>query len=65
MGQQSGTALSYGVGRSQGLDPQLLWLWHRPVAVTPIRLLGWELPEALGAALKSEKKEEMKKGRKE
>ena len=34
-------------------DPTLLWLWHRPASVAPIQPLAWELPFALGAALKS------------
>jgi len=29
-------AVSCGVGQRCGLDPELLWLWHRPAA--PIRL---------------------------
>ena len=33
-------------------DPVLLWLWCRPAAAALIRPLGWELPYALGAALK-------------
>ena len=33
-------------------DPMFLWLWHRPVAADPIRLLAWEPPYAMGAALK-------------
>ena len=28
--------VSYGVGHRLGLDPMLLWLWHRPAAVAPI-----------------------------
>ena len=32
--------------------PALLWLWCRPVAVTPIRPLAWEPPYVAGAALK-------------
>ena len=34
-------------------DLALLWLWHRPAAVAPIRPLAWEPPYAAGAALKS------------
>lgn len=34
----------------------LLWLWHRPVATTPIRPLAWESPYTTGAALKKDKK---------
>ena len=37
-------------------DLVLLWLWCRPAAVVPIRPLAWELPYALGVALKSKKK---------
>ena len=32
--------------------PLLLWLWCRPAAVAPIRLLAWEFPHAMHAALK-------------
>ena len=55
-GSGSGIAMSCGVGRTGGLDPALLWLWHRPAAVAPIRPLTWEPPYTLGAALKSKKK---------
>ena len=34
--------VSCGVGRRRGLDPVLLWLWRRPVAIALIRLLAWE-----------------------
>ena len=30
-------------------------LWHRPAAPAPIRPLAWELPYAMGAALKKVK----------
>ena len=33
-------------------DPELLWLWCRPAAAAPIQLLAWELPYAMGGALK-------------
>ena len=33
-------------------DPELLWLWCRPAATAPIRLLAWESPYAEDAALK-------------
>ena len=39
------------VGRRCGLDPVLLWLWCRPVAVAPIGPLAWEPPYAKSAAL--------------
>ena len=49
--------MSCGVGRRFGLDPMLLllWLWRRPAAIAPIQPLAWELPYAVGAALKSKK----------
>ena len=47
-----GVAVSCGVGCRHGLDPVLLWLWHRPVAAAPIRPLAWEPPYAMGVALK-------------
>ena len=49
MGSIPGFALWVG-------DPALLWLWHRPAAVAPIRLLIWELPYATPVALKKKKK---------
>ena len=30
---KDGVAVSCGVGRRSGLDPTLLWLWCRPVAL--------------------------------
>ena len=42
--------MSCGIGRRCGLDPLLLWLWHRLVAIAPIRPLAWEPPYAAGAA---------------
>ena len=41
--------MSYGVGHRGGSDPALLWLWCTPAATTLIRLLAWELPDAVGA----------------
>ena len=32
------------VGRRQGLDPELLWLWCQLAAAALIRPLAWELP---------------------
>ena len=46
--------MSCGIGRSCGLDPELLWLWL--AAVAPIRPLAWEFSYAEGVALKSKKK---------
>ena len=52
--------MSCGVGHRLGLDPSLLWLWPRPAAAAPIRLLAWEPPYAAGAALEKEKKKKNK-----
>ena len=35
----------------------LLWQWYRLVATAPVRPLAWEPPYAVGADLKSKKKE--------
>ena len=48
--------MSYGVGRRQGSDPALLWLWCRLAPTAPIRPLAWEPPYAVGEALKRPKK---------
>ena len=53
-GQGSGVTISCGIGRWHGLDLALLWLWHRPAAVAPIRPPAWEPPCASGAALKKQ-----------
>ena len=45
--------MSCGVGLRCGLDPELLWLWHRPALIRP---LAWELPYAVDEALKRQKK---------
>ena len=45
--------MSCGVGHRHSSDPALLWLWHRPAAVAPIRPLAREDPYALGVAPKS------------
>ena len=45
--------MSCGTGHRHSLDLVLLWLWHRLSAVAPIEPLAWELPYAVGAALKS------------
>ena len=43
-------------------DLQLLWLWHRPAPVAPIRPLAWELPYACcKCSLKKTKKKKKKK----
>ena len=47
--------MSCGVGHRRSSDPSLLWLWLRPAAVAPIEPLAWNLPYAVGVALKSKK----------
>ena len=47
--------MSCGVDHRCGLDLALLWLWLRLAAAAPIQPLAWELPFAVGAALKSNK----------
>ena len=47
--------MSCGVGCRHSLDPALLWLWRRLAAATPTGPLVWELPYAVGAALKRQK----------
>ena len=42
--------MSCTVGHRGGSDPELLWLWRRPVATAPIGPLAWEPPYAAGAA---------------
>ena len=53
--------MSCDVGHRHGSDPAFLWLWHRPVAIAPIRPLAWELPYATSVALKSKSKKKKKK----
>ena len=60
MGQESGIALSCGVGRRHGLDPVLLWLWCRLAAVALILPLAWEPLYAMGVALKRQKPKKKK-----
>ena len=43
------------------LDLALLWLWHRLAATALIRPLAWDLPYAVGVALKSQKKKKEKR----
>ncbi len=56
MGQGSGVAVSCGIGCRRGLDPALLWLWHRLAAAAPIGPLAWESPHAVGVALEKAKR---------
>ena len=57
--------MSCDVGCGRGLDPELLWLWHRPAAIAPILPLAWEHPYAVGAARKKERKKEKERKRNE
>ena len=43
------------------LRPMLLWLWHRPVAIAPIRPLAWKPPYAMRVAQENGKKTKKKK----
>ena len=52
--------MSCGVGGRHSLVLTLLWLWCRPAAVAPIGPLAWELPCAMGAALKGKKTKKIK-----
>ena len=45
-----------GVGHRYGLDPTLLWLWHRLADAALIQLLAWKFPCAMGGGLKKKKK---------
>ena len=49
-------AVSCGTGFRCVSDPTLLWLGLWPAATAPIQPLAWELPYAVGAALKRQKK---------
>ena len=46
-----------GVGGRRGLDPVLLWLWHRQAATAQIRPLAWEPPYVVGVALEMAKRQ--------
>ena len=48
--------MSCGVGCRLSWAPALQWLWHRPTAEPPVWPLAWELPYAIGSALKNTKK---------
>ena len=54
------STVSCGVGHRCGSDRTLLWLWCRWAAVSLIQLVAWELPYAVGAALKSKKRKRKK-----
>ena len=52
--------MSCGVGCRYGLELVLLRLWHRPATIALIQPLAWELPYAVGLALKKEKEKRKK-----
>ena len=52
--------MSCSVGRRCSWDPVLLWLWHMLATISLFQPLAWELPHAMGAALKSKKKKKRK-----
>ena len=47
------------------MDLVLLWLCRRLEAPAPIRLLAWEAPYAMGAAVKRQRKKEGRKRERE
>ena len=49
-----------GVGHRPGSGPTSLWLWCRPLATAVIRSLVWEVPYAMGTALKRQNKNKNK-----
>ena len=55
-GLTSGIAMSCGVDCRLGSDPELLWLWHRLMAMALIGPLAWESPYAMKAALEKAKR---------
>ena len=52
--------MTCGVGCICGSDPVLLWFWHRLAFIAPIRLLAWEPPFAVEAALEMAKRQKIK-----
>ena len=55
-GLGTGVTVSCSVGRKQGWDLVLLWLWCRQAAAAPIQPLAWKVPFAAGLATKRQKK---------
>ena len=48
--------MNCSVGHRLSLAPKLLWLWCGPAAAAPVGPLVWELPCAVGVALKNKNK---------
>ena len=61
VGWGSSLAVSCGVVCRLGSDPELLWLWRRPVATAPLQPLAWEPPYATGMVLEKAKRPKKKK----
>ena len=55
--------MSYDIGHRHSSYPLLLWLQFRLEAIASIQRLAWELPYAVGAALKRPKKKKKKRER--
>ena len=55
--------MSCGVGCRHGSDPELLWLWRRPVATALIQPLIWKPPYATGVALEKAKRQKKKESK--
>ena len=53
-----------GVGHRCGLDPVLLWLWHRLAATAPIEPLAWEPLYATEAAQEMSKRQQQQQQKK-
>ena len=56
--------MSCDVGCRRSLDPALLRLWRRSVAMAPTQPLAWESPYASGAVLEKEKRQKKRKKKK-
>ena len=48
-----------GVGHRGSSDPVLLWLWYGPTAAALTEALAWDLPRAVGVALKRKRKKKI------
>jgi len=57
--------MSYTVSFQRGLDLALLWLWRRLTAAAQVSLPAWELPYAMGVALKSKKRKRKREKKRE
>ena len=53
--------MSHGGGHRCGLDKALIRLWYRPAAAALTQPLAWELPYAMGTALKRQTNKQQQK----